>query len=824
MSVQSNITLEADAILSLFNTTDLQVSGSTSVPISDIELLSDCLLIGDETNCSCSPGYIWSNPVCYNYNCCRETTCLQNVSDITPLCIAKVDGVVTIEAPEFPVCYKSVPVMNCTMDEATDRAGWNLTTDRGRFEIDTGSVAKVNMCDSVEHKSCIELRLEKVTGIWSGTYECGFASGSIRHTAKIELKVIILPDDITLKINPLAVDCFGSTSADIVPVEVTATILDSDETFDVWLDYMTTQINDPPPTNKDTVVNITCAEGLVGYKSRTCDGTAWQPVFYYCINQQLNKVVIQAEDFRKGLNTTHEMALHIFAGLKNSSTIASDPYEYMADINVSITCNAHTDLITTGSNILNKSWVVVNQSVLHDMSANYLQSMEGLVENVQVNSSTKDILNNQNIKLKFCSSRDCNVSLFGIDVNMNLTTGILKTIAMKNLMDKLRNNFLETESTSLLLSATIQDNDDKDLQIRIQFPLEKLNFTKPHCVFWNTTMQDWSDEGCEVVKPKNDNQTFCKCDHLTSFSVLMAKEDISNESLDIITYVGLGVSICSLLIFLTVELLVWSAVVKSNLAHFRHTALVNIATFLLLGDICFLASPKGISETLCLTMTVCKHLFFLAMFGWMMCLSVMLVHQLIFVFSPLRKKVFMFLSSIVGYVCPILIVGSSYTYYRYTYKPYFDKDTCWLVYERLLVGSIHSFLLPIGTVILTNLFSMMVVIITVVKSSTPEGSKADDKETAKGVIKLVVFLTPIFGITWIIGFALLLLNKNNPMFTAANYSFTILNSFQGLFLLIIGCFAEPKIMEMETAAHMFAAPLEANDSQSTLCLIQLLDF
>uniref|UniRef100_A0A8C3AL40 Adhesion G protein-coupled receptor F3b n=1 Tax=Cyclopterus lumpus TaxID=8103 RepID=A0A8C3AL40_CYCLU len=355
------------------------------------------------------------------------------------------------------------------------------------------------------------------------------------------------------------------------------------------------------------------------------------------------------------------------------------------------------------------------------------------------------------------------------------------------------NNFRETVPISLLLSATIQDNNDSTLQIRLQYPQEELNFTKPYCVFWNTTVEDWSDVGCVVVKPINGNHTFCKCEHLTSFSVLFAKEDISNEVLDIITYVGLGVSICCLLIFLTVEFLVWSAVVKSNLSHFRHTAIVNIATFLLLADCSFLASAKGIGETWCFALTVCKHLFFLIMFSWMMCLSVMLVHQLIFVFSPLRKRVFMFLSSIVGYVCPILIVGSSYMYCKYTDKRYYEKKTCWLVFERLLEGSIHAFLLPVGAVIFTNLFSLVVVILTLVKSSAPEGSKADDKETVKGIIKVVVFLTPVFGLTWIIGFALLLLNKDNLMFTVANYSFTILNSFQGLFLLITGCFADQKV-------------------------------
>nr|XP_020472645.1 adhesion G-protein coupled receptor F1-like [Monopterus albus] len=415
------------------------------------------------------------------------------------------------------------------------------------------------------------------------------------------------------------------------------------------------------------------------------------------------------------------------------------------------------------------------------MSATYLQSVEDLVLNIHVNQSSG--INCSNLQLTFCSSNDCDVTVFGINVNMNMSNGIMKILGVKNLMNKLRNSFEYTEATSHLVSATLQDNKDSSLRIRMDFPKEKLNYTIPRCVFWDHTMMDWSDAGC-IVTTSDNYSSMCECNHLTSFSVLMAKGDQSlnmfEPILEKITSVGLGVSICSLLIFLTIEYIVWSAVIKSNLAHFRHTAMVNIAVFRLLADCSFLASssPNILTDSWCLTLTICKHLFYLAMFCWMLCLSVMLVHQLIFVFSPLRKRVFMFFSSIVGYVCPILIVGSSYVYYKYTYNLYYDMKTCWLIYVRLLEGSIHAFLLPVGTIILTNLFSMAVVIVTLVKTSVPDSSKADDKETAKSILKVVVFLTPVFGVTWVIGFFQLMMQKDNPMYAFVVFSFTILNSFQ----------------------------------------------
>ena len=439
------------------------------------------------------------------------------------------------------------------------------------------------------------------------------------------------------------------------------------------------------------------------------------------------------------------------------------------------------DFTEAASNMLNNTWNGVNKSVVENMSSNYLQSVEGLVKNIRFNQSRGDRgFKEEKLDLRFCLSSDCNVTVFGIDVNLNMTGGQLKAVAVKNLTDKLKNNFSPSKPSSLLISVT-QENKTNLTFIRLVFPKEQRSRTVPSCVFWDTKNEKWSTEGCKVSKDGND--TVCECTHLTSFAVLFAKSDVSTYVLDMITNVGLGVSVCSLLIFLIIESLVWSAVVKSNLSHFRHTALVNIALFLLLADCCFLAStePTSLSSTMCLVFTVGKHLFYLAMFSWMLCMSVMLVHQLIFVFSPLRKRVFMFLSSIVGYVCPILIVGSSYVYCKYTNTEYFDPDTCWLQYDSLLRGSMHAFILPVGTVILTNLFSMVVVILTLTKSSVPDGSKADDKETAKSILKVVVFLTPVFGVTWVIGFALLIIDKTEPMYQVALYSFTILNSFQVIY-------------------------------------------
>ncbi|XP_010793550.1 uncharacterized protein adgrf3b isoform X2 [Notothenia coriiceps] len=324
LTVASNVTLEANSILLALNNTEVQVD-TTTVTLLISEVVAECLIIGDETSCNCSTGYIWSNPVCYNYNCCRETTCAQNVSDSTPLCIAKVNvrikGSVRLKTPEIwgsiketqlinafgvlngfeslnvtgeridgdltvadfeanasvkcstpklqgvvdeaktnlkaaeisvdtvgmveinspgKVHYNSVPVMTCTFMETNikmDSYGWNFFGKDGKLlQLNDGTVAKV-ILDSNSSALCAQLTLKKVTGIWSGRYECEFKKGSVRHAASTELSVALLPDVVILKMNPLTVDCSAVANAKEVTVNVTATIPVSTENFEVSWNY-----------------------------------------------------------------------------------------------------------------------------------------------------------------------------------------------------------------------------------------------------------------------------------------------------------------------------------------------------------------------------------------------------------------------------------------------------------------------------------------------------------------------------------------------------------------------------------------------------------
>lgn len=51
----------------------------------------------------------------------------------------------------------------------------------------------------------------------------------------------------------------------------------------------------PKTPDRDTVINQKCEAGRVGYKSRTCESSNWQPVFSACVTEELNAVSNAAE-------------------------------------------------------------------------------------------------------------------------------------------------------------------------------------------------------------------------------------------------------------------------------------------------------------------------------------------------------------------------------------------------------------------------------------------------------------------------------------------------------------------------------------------------
>ena len=48
----------------------------------------------------------------------------------------------------------------------------------------------------------------------------------------------------------------------------------------------------------------------------------------------------------------------------------------------------------------------------------------------------------------------------------------------------------------------------------------RINISAPKCAYWNTSSNNWSFEGCDLME-HNANYTRCLCNHLTNFAVIM---------------------------------------------------------------------------------------------------------------------------------------------------------------------------------------------------------------------------------------------------------------------------------------------------------------
>ena len=78
-------------------------------------------------------------------------------------------GMVTIKAPNTRVCYQSSPVLKCLFEEATDSAKWTMSNRTNSFELNNGSVVRLNnSCATNQYRSCTEVTLRMVRGIWEG--------------------------------------------------------------------------------------------------------------------------------------------------------------------------------------------------------------------------------------------------------------------------------------------------------------------------------------------------------------------------------------------------------------------------------------------------------------------------------------------------------------------------------------------------------------------------------------------------------------------------------------------------------------------------------
>eukprot|EP00062_Callorhinchus_milii_P012101 gi/632958884/ref/XP_007895296.1/ PREDICTED: probable G-protein coupled receptor 116 [Callorhinchus milii] len=320
--------------------------------------------------------------------------------------------------------------------------------------------------------------------------------------------------------------------------------------------------------------------------------------------------------------------------------------------------------------------------------------------------------------------------------------------------------------------------------MRLQLENNSLDSLSAECVFWNFSEPGWDDKGCSIEIQKG--YAVCKCNHLTSYSVMMSPfTPENNRALDLISLIGIGMSIGSLIISIIIEAITWKYLTKNKTSYIRNVVILNIIVSLLMAN-GLTAVPLFVHPTqlYCTILTFLKHFFFLALFFWKLSLGLLLLYHLIFVFHDFSISVITTMCFIVGYLCPIIIASITIAL-TYPKNQYNLQKECWLEWKNRKV--LLAFVGPMSAIIAINICIVLVAICKLLRPTIGEHSKYHSKGSFKQILRSVVILTPVLGLTWIIGFP----NLSKDSGIIFHYLFSAINGLQG-FLIFIICFVIDK--------------------------------
>ncbi|XP_013918013.1 PREDICTED: adhesion G protein-coupled receptor F5 [Thamnophis sirtalis] len=442
-----------------------------------------------------------------------------------------------------------------------------------------------------------------------------------------------------------------------------------------------------------------------------------------------------------------------------------------------------------------------------------LGSVEQFLESLQpINQSIPSIIQ-KSLQIKGTVLGESNSSIYNSSFAFSQSAGLMGSVLIEgayfdteksitivsvaySTLERIIPQYRKEMINSLVMSTVINPQINEDFQIKMAFGKREKSTNNPQCVFWNFSLAeegDWDDTGCET---KDDGDSvICSCNHTTSFAMLMSPdEETSLDELTYITYIGLSLSIVSLIICLGIELVVWKSVTKTRIAYMRHVCILNIAVSLLSADICFIVVAAthdqnyAVEGNLCIVATFFVHYFYLCVFFWMLALGLMLFYHLVFLLHSASKTIMKTLGFCLGYICPLIIaaitIASTLPYSSYT-----RKKSCFLNWEES--KAVLALVIPAMIVVAINAIVTVVVIAKISRRSIGEKSINEEKSSLYRIAKSIGVLTPLLGLTW--GFGLATVVPGSPKIF--HMLFTIFNAFQGLFILLGGTLWDKKVRE-----------------------------
>ncbi|TFK00276.1 transmembrane protein 65 [Platysternon megacephalum] len=306
----------------------------------------------------------------------------------------------------------------------------------------------------------------------------------------------------------------------------------------------------------------------------------------------------------------------------------------------------------------------------------------------------------------------------------------------------------------------------------------------PQCVFWNSSHGNgsWKSDGCETEA--GNNQTVCRCNHLTYFAVLMMSSPeinyIHKEYLTIITYIGCIISAVASLFTIFFFCCSRRKHRDGTVNIYIHMNLLG-AIFLL--DVSFLITEHLASigsEAACKASGMFLHLSLLCCLTWMGIEGYNLYRLVVEVFNTYVEHLILKLC-LVGWGLPIFIVGVIFLANQANYGQFhievfesLEKSTnatiCWIT-----APLIHN-IVNLGFFSLVFLFNMAM-LGAMVREILRQRNRGHELKHAL----VLLGLSLVLGIPWALAFFSF---SSGSFRLVIMYLFTIINTLQGFLIFL----------------------------------------
>ncbi|XP_061099745.1 adhesion G protein-coupled receptor F5-like [Conger conger] len=585
--------------------------------------------------------------------------------------------------------------------------------------------------------------------------------------------------------------------------EATVHFLRNDENF---------PCNDPyGPGKENDEVSIGCSMAISGSQAYRCENGIWTFVNSTCLLPAIMELEVESKSLdlenivvfvSRVRNVTETSEDEVGVSTTNIVTIV-DILTTVVDVidgtevNDTVIENFLIAVNVLVGNDTEGTWGLLNEDGdTNNTSSQLLASVEGIVqaiENTTISFTTSNIeLNKEvffgNFSITFNSTD--NITVFESMPRFETT---ITTVLFRTLHFVLPARNLTSPNNTINGAVILAYTNSTVTNVTLTFNIRNTTLADPQCVFWNFSETAWDSSGCEVETDGNETIT-CFCNHLTSFSILMSPSipEAFRLLLDFITYIGVGISLGSLVLCLIIEGIVWTVVTRNDISYMRHVTIVNIAVSLLIANIWFIigAAISDIDEETpvgpCSAATFFIHFFYLALFFWMLISGLLLFYHMVMVFAHMSKRTMMAISFSVGYGAPLIIAVVTVAVTAPQNGYFRQNDVCWLNWFQ--TKALLAFVIPALAIVVINFLILIVVLYKLLRRGVGE-NQSDERNALVVIARCVALLTPFFGLTWGFGIGVMLA----PESIGLHVVFAVLNSLQGFFVLVFGTLLDSRI-------------------------------